>query len=438
MNNPDKHNPLSAEELFKLLDNTSNKVNDLDGLDEFEKEALEGFSAHSDAQKAKHLVEELNMAISKKVTSASSSNKNKIIWFSAAASIVLIIMVSVFFFNQSKEDSVSNIALNELKDNEELKVTGTELQNPPEAISENSPLESTEETKANSDIQTLSQTNNGPQKTALKDETVAFNRNGEGAKLAGGISAAETTVSAGENRAENKPNLALAEKAAKDESKNRNEYDVDDLKKQGDLVSDNLESKKKEKLSISQEQAREESSELQNLNTTSASNKANNTKITKEEEGYYKADADKTVATKKTLEKEKVAKPVSASYDQSTSVTEVASGKVSSATASAAVDGNTSTSLGAYYNGSELAIRDYVLKYLKEKQSNVNLLGTYKLKGTVLADGKLKVNSIIQITKVNCNCESAITEALNTMSKWNPAIENGKKVSSSVEFVISF
>ena len=80
MSNPDKHKPLSAEELFKLLDNTSNKAIDFDELDDFEKEALEGFSAHSDAQKAKALTDDLNFAISKKATESNKGGtKNKVI-----------------------------------------------------------------------------------------------------------------------------------------------------------------------------------------------------------------------------------------------------------------------------------------------------------------------------------------------------------------------
>jgi hypothetical protein len=72
-------------------------------LDDFEKDALEGFSAHSHAQKAKALTDELNFAISKKVTSTSSVTKNKIIWFSAAASIVLILWFQFSFLIKLKK-----------------------------------------------------------------------------------------------------------------------------------------------------------------------------------------------------------------------------------------------------------------------------------------------------------------------------------------------
>ena len=62
--------------------------------------------------------------------------------------------------------------------------------------------------------------------------------------------------------------------SAKDESKNRGDYDGDDLKQQEGIVSDNLETKKKEKNNVAQEQAREESLVRQTVNTTFSSSSA--------------------------------------------------------------------------------------------------------------------------------------------------------------------
>ena len=96
MNNPNKHKPLSSEEFFQLLDKQSNNDKGFDSLDDFDKEALEGFSEFSTPEKAKALTEELNMAISKKVSEEKGGQKNRIIWFSAAASIILIIIALLF------------------------------------------------------------------------------------------------------------------------------------------------------------------------------------------------------------------------------------------------------------------------------------------------------------------------------------------------------
>jgi hypothetical protein len=116
VSNLNKHKPLNSDELFQLLGHQSDEGIDFEELDDFEKEALEGFSANVTIEKAKELTEELNRAISKKVSTQSAGGNNKIIWFSAAASIVLIIIISVFFFNQIKHSNDSNLALHQTSD----------------------------------------------------------------------------------------------------------------------------------------------------------------------------------------------------------------------------------------------------------------------------------------------------------------------------------
>jgi hypothetical protein len=76
-------------------------------MDDFEKDALEGFSMHSTPEKAKALIKEMNASISEKVADEKGVQKSRIIWFSAAASIVLIVMISIFFFNKSKNETSS-------------------------------------------------------------------------------------------------------------------------------------------------------------------------------------------------------------------------------------------------------------------------------------------------------------------------------------------
>lgn len=401
MSNPDKHKPLSAEELFKLLDNQSGSETDFDDMDDFEKDALEGFTKHSTTQKAETLTEELNFAISKRVieTEGKGGAKNKIIWFSAAASIALIILVSIFFFNQSKQDLETNIALNETKED---KKTAPFVEN-------SAPLETETSGNSNSvkeqDIRTQVQTRS-PEGTIIK--------NAEG-ESAAGVKHQEPIA-----LAENKPEFGY-EKAAKDEAKNRNEND-DVLQKPVDALAFKTDSKKKEKSSLDQEEVASELSVNQNITTTATFNT---------NETDYKADQDKTEVSKN-LERERSTK-------QSADKANTNPGsytKSASAPSSASVEDNKISD--AYYTGSELAIRNYVLSYLKSKQSLVTITGTYKISGSVSVEGKLKVSSITQTTKVNCNCEAIITEALNTMTEWNPAIEAGKNISSNVEFTIQF
>ena len=70
MKNQDKHKPLSSDELIKLLDEPSNSEINFDDMDDFEKDALEGFSMHSTPQKAEALIQEINSSISEKVTTS--------------------------------------------------------------------------------------------------------------------------------------------------------------------------------------------------------------------------------------------------------------------------------------------------------------------------------------------------------------------------------
>ncbi len=410
MSNPDKHKPLSAEELFKLLDNTSNKAIDFDELDDFEKEALEGFSAHSDAQKAKALTDDLNFAISKKATESNKGGtKNKVIWFSVAASIVLIFIVSIFFLNQSKEDSATNIALNELKKDETAAAP---------LLEESKPLETTIE-----NVALVADENKNATQNQLKLQETIVSRKNASESLAGAASGGETKVN-------------TIDILAKDESKARSERDDRDQEKLSEELADKVGAKKKEKNSLEQEQTNSDLQVKQNAVTFSSSELAENTNGTKEEDSYYKADSDRLAVAKKSVEKEKAAKPVSSSYDNSNAVTETASGKTAAVPSSAAVGGNTSSN--AYYLGTELSIRDYVLEFLAKKSGSVIITGKYKITGNVSAKGELNVVTINQISSENCYCIEQIKEALNAMTKWNPALEDGKKVSSKVDFILSF
>jgi hypothetical protein len=402
VSNPDKHKPLSAEELFKLLDNQSGRETDFENMDDFEKDALEGFTKHSTIQKAKTLTEELNLSISKRVEETGNGGpKNRIIWFSAAASLACIILISIFVFNRSKQNLETNIALNETKEDKKIAPFAediTPLETETSGISN-----SVKEQDISAQVQTKSQ-----ESTIIK--------NAEGESAAGVKQQAPITLE------ENKPEIGY-EKAAKDEAKSRNEND-DVSQKQVDALAVKIDSKKKEKSSSDQEEVNSELSVNENITTSTAFN-------TKKED--YKADQDKTEVSKN-LEKEKSTRETVASDKANVSSGNYA--KYSSAPSSASVADNKTS--GAYYTGSELAIRKYVLSYLKSKQSVITIAGTYKISGSVSAEGKLKINSITQTTKVNCNCEGIITEALNTMTEWNPALQNEKLVQSKVEFTIQF
>jgi hypothetical protein len=411
VSNPDKHKPLSPEELFKLLDNTSDEANNFDELDDFEKEALEGFSAHSNSEKAKTLTDELNVEISKKAAnSQKGSSKNKIVWFSAAASIVLIVMISVFFFTQSKKDSANNIALNEIKEEKMFEAPQNEVTPQLETISKN----------AGSTYSTGKAEDRGKELAKILQPDIPKKQDGNVAVLT-----YEPTIGSSET----KPALSPITLGSKDEAKNRRENDDNDEQKVAEVLVDKMDAKKKEKNGLSQEHENSEVAANQNVNTAYA-------KTSKEEAEYYKADGDRTVVANQSLEKEKATSTTSTN-----SVNKAKKNVDAYDQASAAPVSGSSTTVktnDAYYIGGELAIKDYVVLYFKEKKISNQAVGKFKVSGIVDDTGIFKVVDIVQITKNNCNCIDDIKQALNSMNKWVAGTKGGKNVSVPIEFTIAF
>lgn len=394
MSSPNKHNPLSSEELFQLLDKTSNNETNFDDMDDFEKDALEGFSMHSNPEKARALTEELNAAISKKVTEEKGGQKNRVIWFSAAASIVLIIIISVFFFNQTKQESNSNLALNETKVETSAPIV-TEPQKPIETIvNTNSVSEEAKSmnTRKAQGVSGVKDAEMGPATKQMPLQSVAL---------------AESQISS--------TNSGLAD-ISKDNFKNRKEGNADELKDQAVALDKKAESKQKGNVYVNSEETEmDKTADLESKPVSDANAIA--------QEGVaYKADGDYRVAKNevaKKASKEKVA------AEKSVSIT-----TANQAAVPAYASGNEQTNV-AYYEGGEVAIKDFVLSYLKEHAATITIKGKYKITGSVNAKGELKVNSITQISREYCEgCSDKIKEALNTMKNWNS--------SSVVEFTLIF
>ncbi|MBA4240372.1 MAG: hypothetical protein C0448_06585 [Sphingobacteriaceae bacterium] len=394
MSNLDKHKPLSSEELFQMLDKKSSTEANFDGMDDFEKDALEGFSMHSNPEKARALTEEVNTLISEKVMSTGSVTKNRIIWFSAAASVVLLVMISVFFLNQTKQESNSNLALNETKET----VTNPSLvesQKPIETISNsNTVIEEPKSvnTKKAEDVAGVKNSEMGPGTRQMPLQSVALSEN-------------ETTSATS----------GLAD-VSKDNLKNKKEGNVDELNMPSVALDKKTDSKQKEKGYVNSEDAEMDNSiALESKPVSDANAIAQGT-------ATYKADGDYRVAKKeeaKKVSKEKVAAEKS-----------VATTAANQASVPAYASGKEQMNL-AYYDGAEVAIKDFVLNYLKEHAATITIKGKYKVIGSVNAKGELKVNSITQISKEYCEgCSDKIKEALNTMKNWNS--------SSVVEFTLIF
>ena len=114
-----KHTP-SSDELLKRLNS-----NDSSGLDDFEKEALEGFDSLDNIEQAKQLTNSVNAKIDD-VYFKKGSAKKGMMYLSMAAGLVLIVGLSIFFMNimgDKKEMAMENAAPTEQIANEVAKPT---------------------------------------------------------------------------------------------------------------------------------------------------------------------------------------------------------------------------------------------------------------------------------------------------------------------------
>ncbi|MBC7695124.1 MAG: hypothetical protein H7141_06730 [Burkholderiales bacterium] len=390
-----KHNPLSSEELFRLLDKKTNTANE---MDEFEQDALDGFAILGSSEKAKALVEEINTVISKKASGSDGkgTRKNRIIWFSAAASIVLIVMISIFFLKQSKQDSSKELALNEMSEKEELvspNVQGSGETSPTPADAVNTNVKGTE-----SNLMVI------PKGIILSEKKVAESS----APKLKQPALLEGVVSFG------------AGKEVKDEDKSGEQKNKNDetQTKNAIVIADKLEVNKKT-------QTITEESELDQVYSVAQNSTKSQTNMDAAKELSKKEDTDSRNAEK--------------SYKSKTKSNDaIVRSEMSTAAFEAPASANVARSEAAYYLRGELGIKEFVLTYLKSKKYANPITGKYKIKATVFTNGTIKVNSITQITKDNCNCTDKIKEVLNTMTQWNPSSNDGNKTQSEVEFVIGF
>jgi hypothetical protein len=112
MENNNSNKPLSAHELLNLIKLKLKEQPIEQDLDDFEKDALEGFANYSSTDKFTKLNIDVQLGISKKVANKTFFKNRTTLIFSAAASIVLIVLISLFYLIDFNKNSVSELALN--------------------------------------------------------------------------------------------------------------------------------------------------------------------------------------------------------------------------------------------------------------------------------------------------------------------------------------
>lgn len=414
MNNQNKHKPLNPDELFKLLEERSNTSDasfsnpDMNDLDDFEKEALEGFAMHTTPAKAKALMEEINTEISKKTQAKESSGrKHKIIWFSAAASLVFVISLSVFLINQTQKEQESNIALNEIKSADEM-APAKEFENKPQeapAVTETTKEEGKEKLKQETVDITANAQRTEPDTKLAEEKALEFsNTISQPAK---GVSTENNTVATGT-------------------SQNQLDYRKTDANNDMDgitlsdktMAAGDTEGKKKE------------ADQLTTTNGVAANYNYNNEAITTK--SLSKNTKDEAYKERAVLKKNKATEKSANVARVETAAAEM---EYSAATVPASV--NMPNTQG-YFVGGEMSIKDQVLTYFKNKSISQTLKGTFKVMATIDEKGKLSVDTLNSVNNVCTDCIKPLKEALNSMNNWQPALQQGKAVSSKTSFTLTF
>lgn len=421
MNSPKKHKPLSPEELFEWLDQKSDKQNsfsssnsDFDNLDEFERDAMEGFESFGSSEEAKALLDEINLEISKKIQEKGPSRRNGVIWFSAAASLLLIISLSVFLVNKTEEETGSNIALNtevskdsgkEFAPQAEEAETSKTTPDQTTAEGKKDRLETVVESHDQMPLEKLAEEKEEPQKISASD----FSNSG----IANGTFATTTQnqIDASKNTIAGNTNIATKVTADGDV------VTTMDAKAAMPVMQDN-ETKKKVK-----EEDKNMNDEVAATISQESLSKAEtivfNEKSNKDEKFKERKVAKKAAVTK--------AEDTSPAYLQNTATTTVPSGYVTDAVYKV-----------ARYDGGESAIKTNVLEYLKKNAIAEVMKGSFKVNGTVNEKGKFILESVNSVNNECKDCESELKKALEAMPNWQPATQSGKAVSSKTSFVLKF
>ena len=454
MENNSKHNdPMSADELFRRLEQS--KAEDSGELDDFEKEALEGFAMLNNPAEARSAYDHVLSELSKKTASKSESSGRSrgIIWFSAAAGLIIIIGLIGLWFNAEKKVNPNNMAMNteshevkepvpmvpaketESKPNEPFKqsigaVTDTKVSSGPTLPIQDQILAREKQVVVDEEQQ------EGLYKTAT-DKSDIDKRYRYETDQDTKSSSNETQVPAEAKAEEQK----LSEVTGKTDgvangtytwaSSSANTQPV--IAATGSAVSQEAaEGPGKKKLG--KEKTRkytnkdEAGSVAANKNATRSAQPVNNNTVG----GVYDAP-DLNNSNQKVLE---TPATVVVTSKEATAISGddnlQADGKKQEQTK------NADPGHEAYYPGGDKAVKAFLVKKVAELNKSIVLKGTYQIIATVKADGTLTVDKIINTSGDCATCVPELQKALNAMKGWKAATADGETKPSALMMTLTF
>lgn len=380
MNKKENHNLNDREAFFKFLDEQSGHSSMSSGeLDEFEKEALEGFEETNTSAAAQEMLSEIDRKISLRIDQKQKKGY-RFIWFAAAS--VLLVVSGWFFFNQFADKQESTIALSETK---EQALPEVQKESVPALPAEEKAAAGKEVNKSKVNEQTI-KSESQPLAT-YNAVTAVYEKDSKKAEAEGEVLAAKTAATRTEND-------QLATVTTNDA----------DVTTKGDVTgyANNNGLNKEENVTVKDEMAdiKQQPMAYTSVQELEKSEEKNNDKAK-----YKKSAAEKSVAPSSVNRKAVALDSVSF----------------------------------AWYAGDEVAVQKEVLKYIYQNYPEQRISGKFKVKLLIHADASATTLEVVQITKNICNnCNTVLKEALDHMKGWKPALSDGQPFESEKELLLEF
>jgi hypothetical protein len=418
-----KHKPLSTEELFRLLETKDKHALPGTELDDFESEALEGFSKHSSVERARELTEEIHGLIHEKVNEKKTSRPvPRVIWFSAAASVLLLIILSFYFLTETTGTGAPELALNN-SNSKTIPEKGTPLVPPAEESEVSVSPERAKKQVMLDELQQQTITTETKNTVSRSADVSAMNKDDASTgKLKGDAvdydmaAASVSTGSANDaTKSANKKQSEGLNDGDSEKSKFAPAPTFEDLKMStagnGAVVVNNTPVQQKDDKPatiVTEKPAKEQEIVYESAKASNAEAKQVAFKKRKKE-----AEADKMVVATGTTAQTKAKEE----------------GKSLSASA-----GNS-----AYFAGGEEAVKTYVLDRLKKQNYKENeLQGTYTVRMKIQANGTVAVITVDPEKSGYLNMTEPVKKVLNEMDGWKPAVINGSASDSEIVIHLSF
>lgn len=460
MNKDSKNNLIDPEDLFRILE--EKKTSGDADLDDFEKDALEGFESLEQVDSARALYEDTLKQISDRVSeSGASKRKGGVVWWSMAAGLALLIGLFFIWFNSEKNIQNQNLALSNQKENVLSEETKDVSGKPEQALQQQ-----LNESLSVPDQKTLADANSKDAHTSNGQGLKNPSQPAEYSPSQSAYKAADmeekekelqkSSMTSKEEKSQVSTVVASNQASSVDEKSNsenaRNRKETDKSSQDNDVMYDQVAAAEQNNTNVQPDEA------SKNMETPAVSKKSAEKEMALAYETKAKNDSFKERSLgKKSKAKTKSSEPSIAytkteekSQDEGNSLNNNISlnkqadslSSVSSTSASQPV-----TVTGAYgyasyfekakYKSGDEELKKVMIQKAKENGAYVFPSGKYQINLKISQNGTCQSVSLVSAPASCHNCLSMLEKILKEI-RWEPATQNGKTINSDLLLNLTF